>query len=141
VQVRGRGRPARQHEGLQRRQRGVHLVAALLQPGDLLRQHAQPLAVVAGGDREVGADIEQVVLDAAQPGVVGLRQAADGQRDAELGVQLVGGAVRLDARMRLAHAAHVAQVGLAVVAELGVDAGEIDGHPANDRGRGGASVG
>ena len=50
--------------------------------------------------------------------------------DAELGVELVDRPVGLDPRMRLRHAAHVAEVRLAVVAEARVDPREIDCHGA-----------
>ena len=40
---------------------------ALLEPGGLLGRDAQPLALAAVGHREVGAHVEEVVLDAAQP--------------------------------------------------------------------------
>ena len=43
-------------------------------------------------------------------------------------VELVDRAVGLDPRMRLGHPAHVAQVGLAAVAQARVDAGQVDGH-------------
>jgi hypothetical protein len=91
---------------------------------------AAALAVPAGRDGEVGADVEEVVLHAREPGPVGLREAGHGEGDAELGVQLVDVAVRLDARVRLAHPAHVAQVGLAAVAEARVDAGQVHRHRA-----------
>ena len=98
---------------------------------DLLGQHAQALAAAGVGalrDAEVGAEVEEVVLDVAQPRRVGLGEPVDGERDADLRVQLVDGAVGLDARIGLRDAAHVAEVGLAVVAQAGVDAGEVDGH-------------
>ena len=60
------------------------------------------------------------------------RSPRPGQRErhAELRVELVDGPVGLDPRVRLRHAAHVAEVGLAVVAEARVDAREIDRHGA-----------
>ena len=64
----------------------------------------------------------------AQPVRVG--HVGDRQREADLRVELVDRAVGLDPRVRLGHPAHVAEVGLAVVAEAGVDAGEIHGHAA-----------
>src|SRR3954453_11257660 len=41
VQLRGRGRAARQHEGLEWRKAGVHVVARALQPGGLLGHQPQ----------------------------------------------------------------------------------------------------
>ena len=79
-------------------------------------------------DRDVGADVEEVVLDPPQPLGVAVGEPAARERDAELRVELVDGAVGLDPRVRLGHPAHVAEVGLAAVAEAGVDAREVDGH-------------
>jgi hypothetical protein len=126
VQLGGGGRAAGQDERLQRRQRLVRLVAGLLQPRGLLRGHAQPLALPAGGDRDVGADVEQIVLDPLQP--LGMRNARHGQRHADLRVELVDRPVGLDPRVGLRHPAHVAQMRLATVAEARVDAGQVDGH-------------
>src|SRR5687768_10054608 len=50
VQLRRGGAPAGQHEGLQRLELGVHLVARLLQPFRLLGSEAQPGAVAAVRD-------------------------------------------------------------------------------------------
>ena len=58
-------------------------------------------------------------------GLYGVRKLAQREHDADLRVQLVDRAVGLDARMGLRHAAHVAQMRLAAVAELRVDAGQI----------------
>ena len=64
----GRGRgAARQHEAVQRLERRVDLVAALLEPGRLLRDDAQAVLVGSSGRRDVGADVEQVVLDPLEP--------------------------------------------------------------------------
>jgi hypothetical protein len=128
VELCRRQRPAGQHERLQVRQLGVDLVAGLLEPRGLLRRHAQAIAVAAVRHRDVGTDVEQVVLDPLQPRHEPLGQAARGERDAELRVELVDGPVRLDPGVRLGHAAHVAEVRLAAVAEPGVDAREVDGH-------------
>src|SRR6185437_7762804 len=70
----------------------------------------------------------QVVLHALEParellGHVGLEQG-----EADRGVELVDGAVGLDAGMHLGDTAHVAEMRLAAVAELGVDAGEVYCH-------------
>ena len=74
VQRRRRGRAARQHEGAQRLELGVHRVDLVLEPLDLCIAHAQRrsralLDVAALRHGEVGAEIEQVVLDARQHGV------------------------------------------------------------------------
>ena len=70
-----------------------------------------------------------------QPRGVLLRQAVDRQRDADVGVELVDLAVGLDALVRLGHAAHVAEVRLAAVTELRVDAREVDGHAPESKTR------
>ena len=54
----------------------------------------------------------------------------------DLRVELVDGAVGLDARVRLGHAAHVAEVRLAAVAEARVDPRQVDGHGAAERSTG-----
>ena len=124
------GAAAGEHERLQRLELGVDLVAGLLEPRRLLGREPQALAVAAVRDRDVGADVEQVVLDAPQEAGEALVERRQRERDAELGVELVHRPVGLDPRVRLGYPAHVAEVGLAVVAEARVDAGEIDGHGA-----------
>jgi hypothetical protein len=133
VQLRRGGRPAGQDERAQRRQPGVHLVARLFEPGGLARGEPQPFAIPAVRHGQVSPDVEQVVLDVSQllgrlGGQVGQRQ-----RQAELRVELVDRAVRLDPRVRLGHPAHVSQMRLAGVSEAGVDPGEVDGHGAPPR--------
>jgi hypothetical protein len=71
VQLRRGLRAARQQERAQRRQVGVDLVAALLQPGGLLGLDPQALArLFALGHGQIGPEIEEVVLHPAQPGDV-----------------------------------------------------------------------
>ena len=53
-------------------------------------------------------------------------EAAERERDAELGVGLVDVGVGLQAQVVLGGDAHVAQAGLAGVAGAGVDPGEVD---------------
>jgi hypothetical protein len=125
VELRGGGRSARDHERSELRQLGVDLVAARLEPARLLRRHAQASPVAAVWHGDVGADVEQVVLHVLEPRRVAGRHARARQRDAELRVELVDGPVRLDPRMRLRHAAHVAEVRLALVAVARVDAREV----------------
>ena len=71
-------------------------------------------------DGEVGAEVEEVVLDLLEPGpeLVGKRA---GEREPENRVQLVDGPVRLDAEIGLRDAAPVAETGLARVSGSGVD--------------------
>jgi len=125
VQVGGRGRAAGQDEALQRLQSRIHLVARLLEPLDQRGRHAQ---AVGARTAEVCAHVEQLVLDAAQlVGMLG-RQVGQREQDADVAVELVDRAIGLDPRMGLGHPAHVAQVRLALVAELRVDAGQVHRH-------------
>ena len=130
VQVRSGGTPAREHERAQRRELGVHLVTALLEPGRLLGGDPQALAfgIRVLGRRDVGADIEQVILDALQPGEKARRHVGDRERDSDLRVALIHRPVRLDPRVSLGDAAHVPEVRLARIAEAGVDARQVDRH-------------
>ena len=127
-------RPSGKNERLQRFERVIDLVAALLDPRDLLCQHAQTLLrrfTIFGrrlGNGEIGADVEEVVLDVTEPGDVLLRHAGGRNGDADLGVQFVNRSVCLNPRVDLRHAAHVAQMSFAIVAEAGVNLCQIDGH-------------
>ena len=103
---------------------------APLQPRRLLGREPQARAVAAVGHGDVRADVEQVVLDPAQERGEALGHVRQRERDAELRVELVDRPVGLDPRMRLRHPAHVAEVGLPVVAEARVDAGQVHGHGA-----------
>ena len=105
----------------------------MLQAVDLRGHDAQRLLAALGlalGRAEIGAEIEQVVLDARQHGVgFGIvlpaqRCAADGAaRQADHRVGLVDGAVGLDPRIVLGHALAAAERGLAAVAAARVDTG------------------
>ena len=64
----------------------------------------------------------------AQPFPEALGQLVERQGHPELRAELVDRPVGLDPRMRLGNPAHVAQVGLAAVAEARVDAGQVDRH-------------
>ena len=74
VQPGGGLRAARQHERLQRLQRGVDLVAALFQPRRLLGDTRSRSRSRILRDGYVGADVEQVVLDPVEPLGIGRRQ-------------------------------------------------------------------
>ena len=72
MQRRGGRRAARQHEGAQGRQLGVQLVDLVLQALDLGLADAQAFALrlaLAFGRGEIGAEIEQIVLDPRQHGI------------------------------------------------------------------------
>ena len=98
--------------------------------GPTRSRRAPLLALPLGGrwDREVGADIEQVVLHPPEPAGEPLGHPGGEQRHADGRVQLVHRAIRLDPRMELRDTAHIAEVGLSAVSELGVDPGQVDGH-------------
>src|SRR4051794_2348958 len=133
VELRRGGRAAGQDERGQRRELLVHLVAPRLEPRHLrgVDPQARPLALrrpvgpLLLRHAEVGAEIEQLVLDPRQPGVPAIGQ---GQRpqDPDLGVQLVDRAVGGDPRARLGDAPAVAEAGLAGVAAARVDARQVD---------------
>ena len=82
------------------------------------------------GDRQLAAEVEQLVLDRHQQvaHVVGQRL---GQQHAEVRVELVDVAHRADAPVALGHARAVAESGGAVVAGAGRDLGESIGHGAS----------
>ena len=72
MERRGRRRSARQHEGAERLQRRVELVDLAFEPRHLRVHDPQrlPFGLLASvGRAEIGAEVEQVVLDAAQHGV------------------------------------------------------------------------
>ena len=136
--MRGRRCASGYHEGMQRLQRGVDLVAGPLQPGGVGVVHAQARARARGvvgrrGHRQVGAQVEQVVLHPRQPLGEALGEVRLDQREADRGVQLVHRAVRLHARVELGNTAHVAEIGLPGIAALGVDPRQVDGHRSSPR--------
>jgi hypothetical protein len=90
----------REHEGAQRLERFVDLVAARFEPFDLRRLNTQTLALILGGT-EVGAEVEQVVLDPPQPLDGARRHSGLRQRDADLRAELVDRPVGLDPRVVL----------------------------------------
>jgi hypothetical protein len=128
-QGRGRG-AAGQDEAGQVRQFRVPGVAGLLEPlrvggGDPQRRE---LRVGDDGRAQVGADVEQVVLDARQQRAhLGLRPAQR-QCDADDAVGLVDVGVGHQTRVGLGHPAHVTEVRLAAVPGLRVDARQPDRH-------------
>ncbi len=95
VQPRRDRRAARQHERRQRREPLVHLVAARLEPRDLRVVDPQPrplpgraaILALLLGHGEVGADVEEVVLDPGQPGRPAVGQPALGEDEPEGGVE------------------------------------------------------
>ena len=102
MEPRRRRRAARQHEGIERRQGFVERIDLGLQPRHLAGLDAQlSVAGVRAWRRNVGAQIEQVVLDARQnlfeSGIAGRRGRMDGGK-ADDRAGLVDAALGLDSR-------------------------------------------
>ena len=108
--------PTRQHEALELGQRGVRLVALRFEAVDGFLRDPQPPVVFFVWDRHVGAEIEELVLDAVEPGGA----------PAEHGVELVDVAERGDARVELRDARPVAEARLPRVAAARVDGRQAD---------------
>jgi len=107
--------PARQDEALQLGQRRVCLVDLLLEPAQRFFRDAQPV-LYAEGNREVGAEVEELVLD-----------AVEAARPADERVELVHVAHRGHPRVELRDARPVAETRLALVPTARVDARQADG--------------
>ena len=121
VQVRGASAAAGQHEGIERRQLGVHAIDLVLQTLDLGVDDAQAiLGAFTFRCAQIGAEIEQIVLDARQH-LVGVALGMQAH-DADGGVGFVDRAERRDSLVVLGHALAGAERGRALVAALGVDA-------------------
>src|SRR5262249_49477009 len=118
----------------QLRVQGVDLA---LEPLDLGSKDAERSlrAPRALGRGEIGAEVEEIVLDPGQHGVgSGLRVAAGLEpRQADRRVGLVDRADRLDAERVFLDPRAVAERRLAAVAATGVDARELDHRPPQRR--------
>jgi len=132
MEVGGRGRSRRQHEGAQRREVRVEPVDVGLQPRDLRLDDAQRFVaqgLAAIGRAEIGAEIEQIVLNPQQHGIE-FRQRGIGRcreaRDADRAVGFVDRAIGLDARIVLGAALPAAERRRAGIAGLGVNAVQDD---------------
>ena len=126
MEPRGRRAPAREDEAAQLGQLLVEAVAVALERVHLLLRDPQPPVAGAVRHGEVGADVEELVLDALERRAQRGRELA-GERDAELRVQLVDGAERADPAVELRGPAAVAEARLARVAAARVDPGQADG--------------
>ena len=125
VQARGNLGPARKYEALELRELGVEPVAVALQRVDLLLCDAQA-RVLLHGDGEIGAKIEELVLNTAEhrAQVVG---AVSGQNETDNRVQFIDGPVRGDPGVELGDARAVSERRLPRVAPTGVDPRQPDG--------------
>jgi hypothetical protein len=135
----GARRATRQHKRPERLQRGIHRVDLTLEAHDLLGHDPQRLVgqrLAAIGQAQVGAEIEQIVLDAPEHrvdidgGIIGWHgsdvcHCRGGRevhpRHANRGVGLVDGAVCGDAQAILADALAAAERRRPVVAGAGID--------------------
>ena len=124
MQPRRRLAAAGQDEGLERREARIDAVDLAFEPDDLLVGDAQPAVAGLAGRAQIGADVEQVVLDPRQRGVdIGRRRQP---RQADRGIRLVDGAIGGDAGIVLGDARAVTQRGLATVAAARIDPGQPD---------------
>src|SRR5882724_12325116 len=107
----GRGRStARQDEFFQRRQRIVESVEGFLEPRGVLGRDD-----LVSWNAQLTTHVEQLVLDLGQRcGHLG-RQPRNGEQHAECAVELVYGAIRLDALAVLRHARAISEAGGTVV--------------------------
>ena len=136
VEIGRRLSAAGEDEGTQRRQVGTELVAGGLEFVDPLLLDAQ--GRVRGlrheGCRQVGADVEQVVLDAQEHWAQPLRQiGGTREREAERGAGLVRVGVGDEARVVLRRPAEVAEARAPVVTGAGVDRAENHHAPTVSR--------
>ena len=119
---------ARQNEGSERRQSGVHVVDLAFQAGHLRGDDSQRRVfwVFRLGRRQIGTQVEKIILNAAEHGVdlgpVG-KMAAD---HADHAVQLIDVAKGRRPRAVLGDALTVAQRGLAAIAATGIDLVQFD---------------
>src|SRR6266704_3501911 len=120
-------RPAWQDKFLQVRQRGIEFVEERLKPLSLAVGHGR-----AARDRDVAAQIEQVVLDALENPVDFFRDRL-GEKHADRRIELVDFAQGNDARTVFANARTVAQSGFAAVAGAGGDFGKTVTHEEDGR--------
>src|SRR5438270_7125188 len=124
MQCRDCGGTARQDEAGERFERRVHRVDLALQPFNLARDDAQR-AVDLSGSGNVGAEIEEVVLDSQQP-VRELARTNRSNRNADRGIGFVDFADSRHAQARFAHSAAVDETRAAAVARPRVDFVELD---------------
>ena len=129
MQIGRRRAAARQHERFQRRKLVIEPVDFAFEPIDLRLRHRQPRATRAfalAGRAQIGADVEQIVLDARQRGIEHSIAAGMQPRDADRRIGLVERAVGGDAQIVFLAPLAGAEPGGAVVAGAGIDLVEHD---------------
>ena len=114
------------HEAPERLEPVVDGVTGPLEPRDLVVRHPEALARIVERYREIGTEIEELVLDALEPGDHRCGRGCR-QYESDGGVQLVDRPVRLETRVGLLDSAPVAEARLARVAAPGVDPCQPDG--------------
>ncbi len=126
MENRGRLGSAGKDEALERSKPRVDQVAELLEPYHLFGADPKPLTLVVGGNRKVGAEIEQLVLNLLEPGskLVG---DSGGEEDSDERVQLVNRSEGFDPKIRFRDACSVAEARLPCVARARVDACQPNG--------------
>src|SRR2546422_301011 len=95
---------ARQHEAGERLQAGVESIDSALQLGNLLRLNAQTwggLVAVGVRNAQIGANVEEVILNALQQLVIFLTGRSLKEENPQHGIQFVDGTVGAHARMIL----------------------------------------
>jgi hypothetical protein len=115
-----------QHEGRQRLKRGVALIDRCFEPGGLRLLQAERLDLETGALRpaKVGADVEQIILNAGQDGTHRFRDMARGPADK--GVGLIDRAGGRDPDVELRQSGAVAEHSAPVIARAGVHAVYLD---------------
>ena len=134
VERSGEGRAAWQDETVEGLEGVVVLVDGFFQSRGLRGDDAQTragLLVFGDGRREVGAEVEEIVLNESQNrgdfgGGVAVSTVGGDDGEADGGVGFVNGAVGFDAEIVLADALACGKTCGAVVAGFGVDFGESD---------------
>ena len=123
MKMRRRRVAARQHEGAQRLQLGVEQVDFALQAQGLPGGDPQGRRAAARrGHAQIGADVEQLVLNPFQHRIEFGKAAGMQPRQSHRGVGFIHAAVCFDARVGLGQALAGAERGGAVVAGARVDA-------------------
>ena len=114
-------RPSREHEALQWRQRLVRLVAVGLEALDRRLIDAELPVALRVRHREIGAEVEELVLDPLEPLVLELDAHPPDER-----VQLVDDAVSAHERVELGNARQIAERRLPGIAAARVDLRQPD---------------